>query len=65
MNTNVEFDAVTLDDDMNLALNKILNDEHVIENGMTDKHQEEFRLYYVAVTRCRFQLNNANFIEYL
>lgn len=59
----LEFDAVTIDDDMNQALQKILNDEYVITNGMTDKHKEEFRLYYVAVSRCKYKLYGAEFIE--
>ena len=48
---------------MNMALQKVLNDEYVIENGMTEKHKEEFRLYYVAVSRTKFQLYNAEFID--
>lgn len=54
---------MTIDDDMNQALHKILNDEYVINNGMTDKHKEEFRLYYVAASRCKYKLYGAEFVE--
>jgi superfamily I DNA/RNA helicase len=59
----LEFDEVTVDDDMNAALQKILNDKYVQEQGLTEKHIEEFRLYYVCTTRCKYKLNNAEFIE--
>jgi superfamily I DNA/RNA helicase len=60
----LEYDSVHIDDDMNQALQKLLNDEYVIENGLTDKHKEEFRLYYVACTRAKFQLHNAEFVDH-
>lgn len=59
----LEFDSVYIDDDMNMALTKILKDQYVIENGMTEKHREEFRLYYVATTRCKHYLYNAEYID--
>ena len=59
----LEFDSVYIDDDLNQALTKILTDEYVIENGMTDKQKEEFRLYYVAVSRCRHRLHNAEYVD--
>lgn len=60
----MEWDSVTIDDDMNMALTKILTDEYAMENGMTDKHKEEFRLAYVAMTRAKFHLYNAEYIDY-
>lgn len=59
----LEFDEVILTDDMDEALDKILNDENVIQNGLTESHREEFRLYYVAASRCKFKLHNAKYIE--
>lgn len=59
----LEFDEVVLTNDMDEALDKILNDESVIEHGLTDSQREEFRLYYVAASRCKFALHNAKYIN--
>lgn len=58
----LEFDSVYIDDDMNQALTKILTDKFVIENGMSEKQKEEFRLYYVGTSRCKFKLFNAEYV---
>jgi superfamily I DNA/RNA helicase len=61
----LEFDSVYIDDDMNQCLTKILEDQHVIENGMSHKQKEEFRLYYVAISRCKHNLSNAEYVDYI
>lgn len=48
---------------MNSVITKLLEDETVIENGLTYKQKEEFRLYYVAASRCKHKLYNAMHIE--
>ena len=77
MNINVEWDEVVLGDDMNIAIAKVLDEmekrfeqmksklndlEFNIKALATESERGEFRLYYVAVSRCRILLRNAKFI---
>ena len=53
------FDEATLDDSMNEAIKDILN---VPVEERTAEAQSEIFLYYVACSRARFKLNNADYL---
>jgi len=56
-------DEVTLADDMNESIEDIMED--YIKSGIIPTKQEEIAelfLYYVAISRCRYKLNNAKWL---
>lgn len=57
----LEFDAVHIEDDLNSAIEEFAIDSDY--SMLSEEQKEEFRLYYVAVTRCKFHLQNAKFIK--
>ena len=52
----LEFDSVTVADDANLVIAEL---KDLDPDALTPEEQEEFRLHYVLVTRCKKQLLNA------
>ena len=55
------FDSVEFHDELNDSIREAMEG---IENGIepTDEQITELKLYYVAATRCRYELNNATYI---
>jgi len=58
----LEFHTVTIADDLNNSVKKSKQELslHPLEKKK-EKLLEEFRLYYVAISRCMYQLNNAKY----
>ena len=66
----LSFDEVILDDDVNAAIEpiveryeqcKITKEDFFI----TEKERIECYIYYVAVSRCRYAIHNAEFLDYV
>ncbi len=65
----LEWDTVYIMPDMNLVLAKILenfeehssDDQTFLEHG-SDKFKEEFRLFYVCISRCKYKLFGADML---
>jgi superfamily I DNA/RNA helicase len=56
----LEFDKVKIADDLNNSLSKIFEERSIAE--FTEKDIEEFRLYYVACSRAKKELINAEWL---
>ena len=58
----LEFDEVTISDDMNEVIDQIITNSALTGNPYSADELAELRLYYVACSRAKLQLNNANLL---